>query len=276
LFGLVVLSRALRVRQEHLMREYVEGAVLSGGRPRMPDTPERSRLERERNIREVIFGMQDGVLTTLGIVTGVGAAHPDRSTILLTGLVSLVVGTISMGVGEYLGGKSEREVVRNAIRLEQREMIEKPDDEFSEQVAYYRLKGFTSEEATMIVTRLATNPEVWLHEMMRDEFGIDPRIAEGGGTRASFAMAGSFAGGAVVPLIGYFFPVSLGLSLSIGIVLAALGLFAIGVFAGRLSNRNPLVKGAELLAFGALVFCVSFAAGHFIPALFGHGPVSPE
>jgi VIT1/CCC1 family predicted Fe2+/Mn2+ transporter len=256
------------------VREYVEGAVRGGGQPRMPDTPERSRLERERNIREVIFGMQDGVLTTLGIVTGVGAAQPERSTILLTGIVSLIVGTISMGVGEYLGGKSEREVVRNAIRLEQREMLEKPDDEYHEQVAYYQLKGFTDEEATMIVNRLATNPEVWLHEMMRDEFGIDPRIAEGGGTRASFAMGGSFAAGAIVPLIGYLFPIAYAQSLGIGIALATLGLFAIGAFAGRLSNRNPFKKGLELVAYGALIFCVSFLAGHFIPALFGHAPVA--
>jgi VIT1/CCC1 family predicted Fe2+/Mn2+ transporter len=256
------------------VHEYVEGAVLGGGRPRMPDTPERSRLERARSIREVIFGMQDGVLTTLGIVTGVGAAQPERATILLTGIVSLIVGTISMGVGEYLGGKSEREVVRNAIRLEQREMIEKPDDEFHEQVAYYRLKGFTPEEATMIVNRLATNPDVWLHEMMRDEFGIDPRIAEGGGARASFAMGGSFAAGAVVLLIGYLFPLGYEQSLGVGIVLAALALFAIGAFAGRLSNRNPFGKGLELVAYGGIIFCVSYVAGHFIPALFGHSPVS--
>jgi VIT1/CCC1 family predicted Fe2+/Mn2+ transporter len=256
------------------MREYAEGALRRDGNPRMPDTPERSRLERERRVREVIFGMQDGVLTTLGIVTGVGAAQPERATILLTGLVALIVGTISMGVGEYLGGKSEREVVRNAIELEQREMIANPDDEFHEQVAYYRLKGFTPDEATMIVKRLATNPEIWLNEMMRDEFGIDARIAEGGGTRAAFAMGGSFAAGSIVPLLGYLFPFTYDTSLVIGMVLAALGLFAMGAFAGRLSNRNPFVKGGELVAYGVAVFCVSFLAGHYIPALFGHPPVS--
>ncbi len=256
------------------MREYAEGAVARGGRPRMPDTPERSRLERERSIREVIFGMQDGVLTTLGIVTGVGAAQPERLTILLTGIVALVVGTISMGVGEYLGSKSEREVVQNAIRLEQREMIENPEDEFREQVAYYLLKGFTPDEATMIVRRLATNPEIWLNEMMRDEFGIDPRIAEGGGTRPALAMGASFAAGAIIPLVGYFFPLDYRISLVVGIILAAAGLFTIGVFAGRLSNRNPWAKGGELLGYGAVVFVVSFAAGHFIPALFGHPPVA--
>jgi VIT1/CCC1 family predicted Fe2+/Mn2+ transporter len=256
------------------MREYAEGAVRRGGGPRMPDTPERSRLEKERRIREVIFGIQDGVLTTLGIVTGVGAAEPDHATIVLTGVVALVVGMLSMGVGEFLGGKTEREVVRNAIALEQREMAANPEEEFAEQVAYYRLKGFTPDESTMIVTRLAKNPEVWLHEMMRDEFGIDPRMAEGGGLRPAIAMGGSFAAGAFVPLVPYLFGFSYVTALVAGIVLATIALFAIGAFAARLSNRNVFAKGGELVGYGALVFIISYAAGHYIPALFGHPPVS--
>lgn len=257
------------------MREYAESAVRRGGVPRMPDTPERSRLERERNIRQFIFGMQDGVLTTLGIVTGVGAANPGRATILLTGVVSLIVGALSMGAGEYLGGKSEREVVRNAIELERSEMLENPEEEFAEQVAYYRLKGFTPEESTMIVKRLATNPDVWLHEMVRDEFGIDPRSADGGGVTEALTMGGSFAAGAFVPLVPYFVPGSaLTAVLIASILCATLALFAIGAFAARLSNRNVFAKGFELVAYGAAVFAVSYAAGHYIPAIFGHPPVS--
>lgn len=256
------------------MREFAERAVQRGGRPRVPDTPERSRLERERSIREIIFGMQDGVLTTLGIVTGVGAAAPDRMTVALSGIVALITGALSMGAGEYLGGKSEREVVRNAIALEQSEMRENPEEEFAEQVAYYRLKGFTAEEATMIVRRLATNPEVWLHEMMRDEFGVDPRDAEGGNIRAPLSMGLSFAAGAFVPLLPYLFPFAHLTALWISIVLAAVVLFAIGAFAARLSGRHPLAKGAELLAYGTLIFIVTFIAGHFIPALFGQRAVA--
>jgi VIT1/CCC1 family predicted Fe2+/Mn2+ transporter len=256
------------------VREYAERAVAGGGRPRVPDTPERSRLERERSIREVIFGAQDGALTTLGIVTGVGAADPNQTTIVLTGVVSLLVGALSMGVGEYLGGKSEREVVRNAIALEKQEMADKPQEEFAEQVAYYRLKGFTPDEATMIVKRLATNPDVWLHEMMRDEFGIDPRIAEGGSLRAPFVMAGSFAVGALFPLVPYLLPIPHAVSLGVGMALAAGALFTIGALAGRLSGRNPLVKGAELVAFGAVIFAASYVAGQWLPALFGHPPVA--
>jgi len=256
------------------VREFAERAVAGGGSPRVPDTPERSRLEKERSIRELIFGAQDGVLTTLGIVTGVGAADPNQTTIVLTGVVSLLVGALSMGVGEYLGGKSEREVVRNAIAQEKQEMADKPQEEFAEQVAYYRLKGFTPDEATMIVKRLATNPEVWLHEMMRDEFGIDPRIAEGGSLRAPFVMAASFAIGAAFPLVPYLLPLRHDVSLGVGMALAAGALFTIGALAGRLSGRNPLAKGAELVAFGAAIFGASYFAGQWLPALFGHAPIA--
>ncbi len=188
----------------------VDGAPLGAHAARIPDTPERQRLAQQRSIREVVFGAQDGVLTTLGIVTGIGGATTDRPTILLTGFLALMVGAISMGVGEFLGGKAEREVVQNAIEHEHREMVEMPEAEYAEQLAYYKLKGFTDEEAQTIVARLAKNPGIWLHEMVRDEFGIDLREAEGGGLRAAFAMAGSFALGGALPVIPYMLPIALG------------------------------------------------------------------
>lgn len=241
---------------------------------RIPDTPERKRLESQRGIRQIVFGAQDGVLTTLGIVTGIGSAASGRSVILITGFLSVLVGAISMGVGEYLGGKAEREVVQNAIDLEQREMVETPEEEFHEQVAYYRLKGFTDDEALMIVRRLEKNPDIWLHEMVRDEFGIDLREAEGGGFREAFAMTGSFAAGAALPVIPYAFAISLAAAMWTGLACAVVALFAIGYFAGTLSGRHPLKKGFEIVAFGTIVFAIAWGAGHYIPPLFGLGAVS--
>ena len=252
-------------------------AVGTHGRnaARIPDTPERKRLERQRGIREIVFGAQDGVLTTLGIVTGVGSATVDRSTILITGFLSLLVGAISMGVGEYLGSKAEREVVQNAIDLEQREMLDEPEEEFAEQVAYYRLKGFSDDESLTIVRRLEKNPDIWLHEMVRDEFGIDLREADDGGLRGAFGMMLSFAIGAALPVIPYAVtPLPIGYAMFAGLALATVALFGIGFFAGTLSGRKPARKGFEIVAFGAVVFAISWAAGHFIPPLFGHGAVS--
>ncbi|MDQ6931543.1 MAG: VIT1/CCC1 transporter family protein [Candidatus Eremiobacteraeota bacterium] len=243
-------------------------------RPRIPDTAQRRQLESQRSIRQIVFGLQDGILTTLGIVTGVGAAEPDRATVIISGMLALLAGALSMGVGEYLGGKAEREVVQSTIEMEKREMEENPQDEFAEQVAYYKLKGFSADEAHMIVSRLAKNPEIYLYEMMRDEFGIDPRVAEEKSLRPAFSMAGSFAVGSIIPILPYFFTASHSLAVLSGLILAVIGLFAIGFASGRISGRNPFLKGLEIVVFGSVVFAISYLAGRYIPPLYGHSPMS--
>jgi VIT1/CCC1 family predicted Fe2+/Mn2+ transporter len=179
-----------------------------------------------------------------------------------------------MGVGEYLGGKSEREVVQNAIDLESRELVEKPEDEIAEQVGYYRIKGFTQEEAEMIVRRLVTNHTIWLNEMVRDEFGVDPRIVDADVVEPAFKLGVSFAVGAAVPILPHLLPISHIAATGLSAVAAGAVLFSIGFISGRLSGRNPIKKGLEIVFFGALVFAVSSAAGHWIPPLFGHAPVA--
>ena len=218
--------------------------------------------------------MQDGILTTLGIITGVGVAEGDRSAVFISGGLALLAGALSMGVGEYLGGKSEREIVQATIEMEKGEMAADPQGEFTEQVAYYKLKGFSSNEAETIVERLRQHPEIYLYEMMRDEFGIDPRVAEDTSLRAPFAMAGSFALGSALPMLAFFLPISILTASAVSLVLAVVGLFGVGYYAARNTNRNPVAKGLEIVAFGCVVFLLSYLAGQFIPPLFGHAPVA--
>ncbi|MDE2483411.1 MAG: VIT1/CCC1 transporter family protein [bacterium] len=242
--------------------------------PRIPDTPQRRRLASQRSVREIVFGMQDGILTTLGIVTGVGVAEGDRSAVFISGFLALLAGALSMGVGEYLGGKSEREVVRAAIRMEREEMAADPQAEFAEQVAYYKLKGFSADEAQMIVTRLTQHPDIYLYEMMRDEFGIDPREADDVSLRGPLAMGASFAVGSFVPILAFLLPLSMLVSSIVALVFAVIGLFAVGYYAALNTDRNPVSKGLEIVAFGCGVFVLSYLAGHYIPPLFGHAPVA--
>ena len=222
-------------------------------KPRIPDTPQRRKLEGQRSVRAIVFGAQDGILTTLGIITGVGVAEGARSAVFISGFLAMLAGALSMAVGEYLGGKSEREVVQATIAMEKTEMATDPQGEFAEQVAYYKMKGFSAEEAQMIVRRLTQHPDIYLYEMMRDEFGIDPRVAEDTDLRAPLAMGGSFAAGSLIPIAA---------------------LFGVGFYAARNTDRNPVSKGLEIVAFGVVVFVLSYLAGHYIPPLFGHGPVS--
>lgn len=243
-------------------------------RPRIPDTVQRRTLEKRRSIREIVFGVQDGILTTLGIITGVGVAEGERAAVFISGFLALLAGALSMGVGEYLGRKSEREVVRATIDMEKREMAADPQGEFSEQVAFYKLKGFSAEEAEMIVRRLTQHPEIYLYEMVRDEFGIDPRVAEERGLRGPVAMGVSYAFGSAVPIIAFLLPLSMLYSALSSLLFAVIGLFGVGYYAGTLSERSPVGKGIEVAAYGCAVFIISYLAGHYIPPLFGHAPVS--
>jgi vacuolar iron transporter family protein len=242
--------------------------------PRIPDTPQRRTLEKQRSIREVVFGVQDGILTTLGIITGVGAAEGERAAVIISGFLALLAGALSMGVGEYLGRKAEREVVRATIDMEKREMAADPQAEFAEQVAYYKVKGFSADEAQMIVKRLTQHPDIYLYEMVRDEFGIDPRVADDSGLRGPLAMGVSYALGSFVPLLAFVLPFPMRIGIVVALAFAIVGLFTVGFYSGTLSEKNPFVKGAEIVAFGCGIFAISYLAGHFIPPLFGHAPVS--
>ena len=242
-------------------------------KPRIPDTPQRRTLERQRSVREIVFGAQDGILTTLGIITGVGVAEGARSAVFITGFLAMLAGALSMAVGEYLGSKSEREVVQATIAMERAEMDADPQGEFAEQVAYYKLKGFSAEEAQTIVTRLAQHPEIYLYEMVRDEFGIDPREAEGVDLRGPFAMGLSFCAGSFIPILAYLLPISMARSTLLALVLAVIALFAVGYYAAGNTNRKPAMKGLEIVLYGVIVFVASYLAGHYIPPLFGHAPV---
>jgi vacuolar iron transporter family protein len=243
-------------------------------KPAIPDTPQRRRLERQRSVREIVFGVQDGILTTLGLVTGVGVADADRHVVLLTGFLAMLAGALSMGVGEYLGAKSEREVVRAAIEMERDEMAADPQGEFAEQVAYYKLKGFSAQEAQMIVTRLTHHPDIYLYEMMRDEFGIDPREAEGGNLRGPLSMGISFAVGSLVPILAFLLPTAVRSSIGLALLFAVIGLFCVGYYAGVLGTRRPVAKGLEIVLYGCAVFILSYLVAHYIPPLFGYHGVS--
>jgi len=153
-------------------------------------------------------------------------------------------------------------------------MAADPQGEFTEQVAYYKLKGFSAEEAEMIVKRLTKIPDIYLYEMVRDEFGIDPREAENTGLRAPLAISGSFALGSLLPILAFMLPLSMVGSTIASLLFALIGLFGVGYYAGTLSERSPAGKGLEIALYGCGVFAISYLAGHFIPPLFGHAPVS--
>ena len=85
------------------------------------------RLDRVTGeVREAIFGMQDGLLTSVGLVSAVGSAVTDSWFVLLAGFASALAGSVSMAVGEYVSSRSQREIYEAEIADERSEVAERP------------------------------------------------------------------------------------------------------------------------------------------------------
>ena len=93
---------------------------------------ERFRVANLGRLREVVFGAQDGILSTVALVTSVAVAVGQTSTVLIAGLAAALAGMLSMATGAYLGSRAEQDVQRAEIAREARELEEKPAEELAE------------------------------------------------------------------------------------------------------------------------------------------------
>ena len=210
---------------------------------------ERWRVAAFGRIREVVFGAQDGLISTLALVTAVAAAVTDKSTIVIAGLAGALAGMISMSTGTYLGSKAEREIFEAEIEKEAKELEENPAEEMAELVFLYHQQGLSYHEAREMAEHIASDKELWLRTLVEKELGIDPDLAVSP-VKDALTMGGTFILAAMVPIIPYFFMGgNVAIGISAGATLAAL--FALGMGKGRLVQRSPILQGLEILAIGA-------------------------
>src|SRR5881398_2032134 len=125
-----------------------------------------------RLVREVIFGLNDGVISTIGFLAGVTATLGDVRTIALGGIAAAIAGAVAMGVGAFVSSKSQRAFFQAEIAREAWEIENMPDHEREEIREIYGKLGFAPEEIDVIVRRVTSNPELWLRFMSREELGL--------------------------------------------------------------------------------------------------------
>ena len=263
----VGVEEAVAVVQE---AEHHDAQHISAAESEFPEAVREVASERWRvaafgRIREVVFGAQDGLISTLALVTAVAAAVSDKSTIVIAGLAGALAGMISMGTGTYLGSKAEREVFQAEIEKEARELEENPAEEMAELVFLYHQQGLSYHEAREMAEHIASDKELWLRTLVEKELGIDPDLATSP-VKDALTMGGTFILAAMVPIIPYFFMGgNLAIGISAGATLAAL--FALGLGKGRLVQRSPIFQGLEILAIGAAAAGLGWILGEILPNL---------
>ncbi len=212
-------------------------------------------------IREVILGINDGMIETLGFVTGVFGATAAAKIIVMAGTAQIIAGSISMGIGAYVSQKSFKEF------CDREEEIEiKPKEERAEIEAIYKKKGFGGEELKMVVNRITSDKRVWLETMMVQELGL---IREGYTHPVkSGAVTGlSYVLGAIPPLAPYFFlPVERAFIVSV--LFSMIFLFVVGAMKSRWAHVRWVRSGLEVMGFGLGAVIITYSIGRLILIMF--------
>jgi VIT1/CCC1 family predicted Fe2+/Mn2+ transporter len=234
----------------------------------------RQHLEQERRaasvlseIREAVFGAQDGLTSVLAVVSTVGGATGQPFAVLIAGFAATLAGVFSMAAGEYMSSKSQREIFDAQIAAEAKEVEERPGEAEAEVAYMLEEEGLTPEAARRVAGELATNKNVLLKTMVEKELGLAVE-GDGNALRGALVMGASFGIAALVPILPYLLlPVTTALWASV--TLSGAMLFAMGAYKTRWTGRHWLPSGLEIFGLGAFAGVAGYFFGTLLPAALG-------
>lgn len=230
------------------------------------------KTEHHKYIGEVVYGGLDGIITTFAVVSGVAGASLSSGVVLILGLANLLADGISMGVGAFFSAKSDREYYEVERARETKQVREHPKEERQELVDIYISKGYSSEDATVLVEIQSKNEELFVDAMMIHELDMHPddrnAVISGMTTFLSFQVAGA------VPLLAYFcgrffWPMTETVEFYSSVVLTALALFGLGATKVWVTARSWFRSGLEMMLVGGLAAFVAYVVGYTLQGLQG-------
>lgn len=218
-------------------------------------------------LNDVVFGLYDGLVTTLVFVLAVSAvAHRQ---LVFVALGELFAGGVSMGLGAYLSARTERAILAHRIATERYEIANEPGEEQAELRQIYYEKGFRGSLLDRVVGYLTADKNRWLQALVRDELGIVREDWDRSPWRQGLLVGGSFMVGAFVPIVPFLLGLPLPPVWAYG--LTAVTALVLGAVKARFTLSNPLVNGLEFLGIVTAGAGLGVAIGFGLSALMGAG-----
>jgi len=258
----------------------VEGAVAASGgvtaasmrrmdgRAHMSElATEPGRIARLASIREVVFGAQDGLVSTFAVIAGLAAAGVGPLVVVLGGAVSAMAGVLSMSIGTFLSSRAQRQLYERELDRERREIRDHAGEEIAELIAALSARGMTRAEAAEVARRIGRHPDILLSALAIFELGLAPQRL-GAPVRDALVMAVAFSGASVVPLLPFLLVQGLA-ALGLSPVLTLAALFCVGVLKARASGVSALRSGLEVAVLAAASGLISFGLGRLASVLLG-------
>lgn len=228
-------------------------------------------LHREQHLKssdfltDVVIGMSDGLTVPFALAAGLSGAVSDTSIIVIAGIAEIAAGSIAMGLGGYLAGKTEIDHYHAELKRENEEVETVPEKEKEEVKDFFANIGLSKEMQERAAEEIARDKKQWVDFMMKYELGLDkpdPRRA----TKSALNIGISYAIGGLVPLSPYFFihtPVE---ALKVSAVITLLCLFIFGFFKSRITGVNPWFGALRVMVIGALAAAAAFGVARLFGA----------
>jgi VIT1/CCC1 family predicted Fe2+/Mn2+ transporter len=218
----------------------------------------RGRNRLSGTFRAAVFGANDGLVSNLSLVLGVTAAGIPSGAVLATGVAGLLAGALSMGAGEYVSVRSQRELLEASTPSPDADRALKHlDVDANELALVYRARGMSKKKAAAHAAEVIGAPLGSLGAGVRRE--STEVIGTGFGVAASSFCF--FASGAVIPVIPYFFGLTGLTAALIAAVLVGLALLGTGSIVGLLSGGSPAKRALRQLAIGFGAAAVTYLLG---------------
>ena len=252
-FGSVfVLALAQRAEARSPYEGDVDATPAMAADERIHEEVVRGLATRGRNrlsgtFRAAVFGANDGLVSNLALVLGIGATGVSTPIILATGLAGLLAGALSMGAGEFVSIRSQRELLAASNpNPETRTALPHLDVDANELSLVYRSRGMSEAEA------IAHADEV-LRDLTVDHSAgdtVDEHEEIGSALGAAVSSFLFFASGAIIPVLPYLLGLQGLAAVVVSSTLVGLALLGTGAVTGLLSGGPPLSRALRQLAIG--------------------------
>ncbi|HWP60223.1 MAG TPA: VIT1/CCC1 transporter family protein [Candidatus Acidoferrales bacterium] len=212
------------------------------------DVIERKRevIESRARIREFVFGIQDGLISTVGLLAGVQGATERNAVVIITGLTAMFAGAVSMAAGSYLSSSAEKDIFDKELREAESLAEREPYLAAEGLLKALSQEGLRREESYRIVRLLLREESAFLRTFQEKVFGLGAAELNRP-VQAALVMGLSFVLGALIPLLPYLLLTGVA-ALSLSIALAGATLFGVGAFKGHLAGQPMLPSGLQFLA----------------------------
>lgn len=211
-------------------------------------------------LRASVFGTMDGLVSNVGLITGIAAAGAGPAIVIITGISGLISGAISMALGEYTSVRIQNEQLAVEIETERDALSRNPVGEEAELAAMFGNLGMEEETARAAASQVHANTEQALKVHLAHELGLSPDERPSPFVAAVSSLI-AFSIGAIVPVLPFIFGFG---TLWWGLLFGGVGLLAAGFVAARFTDQSPLAGAGRQLLFGGIAVAATYTIGSLL------------